>query len=210
MKKTQQLVRPQNQTEKLEMKEKRKKEKKRKGEVRARQRKGEARARQRKWETHHAVTPWRRCPRPHERDPSCYPVHMLPSVVAYPNRRTILLPLSVARSTLPSPALLLHYSSLHSSQAFNLSFPSKPNIMFGLVVFVFLLMNWCWWFRDCESKNLFCLWFFFGLLALWLSVTLCLWLFLLYYIEKRDRERVEFVKIREYISVVFVCLFFVD
>ena len=148
------------------------------------------------------------CPR--ERDPSCYPVHMLPSVVAYPNRRTILLPPSVARSTLPSPALLLHYSSLHSSQAFNLSFPSKPNIMFGLVVFVFLLMNWCWWFRDCESKNLFCLWFFFGLLALWLSVTLCLWLFLLYYIEKRDRERVEFVKIREYISVVFVCLFFVD
>ena len=34
---------------------------------------------------------------------------------------------------------------------------------------------------------------------------------LLYYIDKRDRERVEFVKIREYIiSVVFVCLFFVD
>ena len=40
---------------------------------------------------------------------------------------------------------------------------------------------------------------------------------LLYYIDKRERERerererVEFVKIREYIiSVVFVCLFFVD
>ena len=47
-------------------------------------------------------------------------------------------------------------------------------------------------------------------------VTLCdsvfVTLSLLYYIEKRDRERkgVEFVKIREYISVVFVCLFFVD
>ena len=47
-------------------------------------------------------------------------------------------------------------------------------------------------------------------------VTLCdsvfMTLSLLYYIEKRDRERkrVEFVKIREYISVVFVCLFFVD
>ena len=47
-------------------------------------------------------------------------------------------------------------------------------------------------------------------------VTLCdsvfMTLSLLYYIEKRDRERkgVEFVKIREYIGVVFVCLFFVD
>ena len=116
------------------------------------------------------------CPR--ERDPSCYPVHMPPLVVAYPNRRPILPPPSVAWSALPSPASLLHYFILHSSQVFNLSFPSKPNIMFGLGVFVFLLMNWCWWFRDCESKNLFCLWFFFwpfGFVTLWLcdSLWLC-------------------------------------
>ena len=45
--------------------------------------------------------------------------------------------------------------------------------------------------------------FFFGFLTFWLCdsvfVTLSL---VLYYIDKRDRERVEFVKIREYISVV--------
>ena len=95
----------------------RKKKKKRKGE-----------ARQRKW--YHAVTPWRCRPHPRERDPSCYPVPTMPSVVAYPNWRPIMPLPPVARSALPSPTLLLHCSSLHSSQVFNLSFPSKPNIMF--------------------------------------------------------------------------------
>ena len=73
---------------------------------------------------------WRRCPHPHERDPSCYLVPTPSSTVAYPNRRPILPQPLVAQSTLPSPVSLLHCSSLHSSQEFNLSFPSKPNIMF--------------------------------------------------------------------------------
>ena len=64
------------------------------------------------------------------RDPSCYPVPTPPSAIAYPNRRPILLQLLVAQFALPSSVSLLHYSSLHSSQEFNLSFPSKLNIMF--------------------------------------------------------------------------------
>ena len=56
------------------------------------------------------------------------------------------------------------------------------------------------------------------------ELNLCLWCFfcwlfgfvtlsLIYVRERereRERERVEFVEIREYISVVFDCLFFVD
>ena len=110
-----------NQTEKPKTKEKKKRKKKRK------ERKRQDR------ESERPILlpmPWRHCPRPRERDLSCYPVPTPPSAVAYPNRRPILPPPSVARSTLPSPISLLHCSSLHSSQEFNLSFPSKPNIMF--------------------------------------------------------------------------------
>ena len=119
----------------------------------------------------------------------------------------------------------LRCSSLHSSQVFNLSFPSKPNIMFvnhrmwisesnnlclwtcGVCVFT----NEWWtdageWWLWIESVPVVFFFFFGGFLALWLSVTLCLWLSLLYYIDKRDTERVEFVEIIEYISVVFDCL----
>ena len=91
-------------------------------------------------------------------------------------------------------------------------------------VFVFLLMTdddwwtdyWCWWLWSCELNLCcgLCFFFFFfwafwlcDSLALWLSVTqslgVCLWLSLLCYIDKRDRERVEFVEI-----TLTVCLFF--
>ena len=77
------------------------------------------------------------------------------------------------------------YSSLHSSQVFNLSFPSKPNKMFvnllmECLCFYWWVMNWCWLLWNCELNLCYGLWCFFFFLALWLSVTLCLWLSLLY------------------------------
>ena len=54
----------------------------------------------------------------------------------------------------PSPASLLHYSILRSSQVFNLSFPSKPNIMFvNLRILKSMLVDlWClcfyWWMMN--------------------------------------------------------------
>ena len=90
------------------------------------------------------------------------------------------------------------------------SFSSKPNKMFVIweseihrncaralwtcgvscLCFYWWVMNWTN-VGDCEL-NLCCLWcffFFFGLLWLCDSVTLCLWLSLLHYIDKRDRQR---------------------
>ena len=74
--------------------------------------------------------------------------------------------------------------------------------------FVFLLMNDELMLVNGDYELNLCLWCFFW----WLFgfVTLCDFVFvtlsLLYYIDKRDRERVEFVEIIEYISVVFDCL----
>ena len=100
-------------------------------------------------------------------------------------------------------------------KVFNLSFPSKPNKMYIISVncesqnpcllveclcFYWWVMNWCWWLW-IESVILCC--------GLWCFFFLALWPSLLYYIDKRDRERerVEFVEITQIREYLFDCLF---
>ena len=178
-----------------------KKEKKGKWEIKRRDR--EIERRYRESETH-SPTPWPRHPHP------CRVAVTLARVRPI----LILLPSTHANKThLPPSPVAWNSLATVAHRYLLLSFPSKPNKykMFviwsenlrftktmlmpcGLVVFHvcviwtdvgdWLIVNWIY-----ASCGVF---FFFGL-AFWLcdSVTLCLclWLSILYYIDKRDRER---------------------
>ena len=116
-------------------------------------------------------------------------------VVVAAHTRLILPPPSVARSAQPSfiaPVFTVHryliYPFLQNLIKY-LWFEIHINYACGLVVFHVCVFTDEWWIDVGEQW----LWIEFvmlvGFLALWLSVTLCLWLFLLYYINVRERER---------------------